>query len=70
MVGTAKASFQLGVSDGGRPAVRVTRPGDISWTQYEFRSRAEAEAWLSAQQANGSFDRASDHPLEAPRETD
>jgi hypothetical protein len=70
MVKTAKASFEIGVSARGRPTVRVTRPGEVSSTQYEFRSRADAEAWLSARQASGTFDRSSEHPLEGPRETD
>jgi len=70
MVGRTKADFQIGTSRRGRPSVRVTRPGDLSATQFEFGSEAEAEAWLSAHRAKGTFDRSSDHPLVGPRETD
>jgi hypothetical protein len=70
MVGTAKGSFQIGLSAKGMPAVKVTRPGEVLATQYEFHSEGEAEAWLSVHQERGTFDRSSDHPLEGPRETD
>ena len=70
MVATGRTSFQIGVSAKGKPAVRVTRPGEVLATQYEFRSKGEAEAWLSVHQERGTFDRSSDHPLEGPWETD
>jgi len=70
MIGTARANFQIGMSPRGRPSVRVTRPGEASATQFEFRSTVEAEAWLSTHRAKGTFDRSSDHPLAGPRETD
>jgi hypothetical protein len=70
MIGTAKADFEIRMSPRGRPSVRVTRPGEVSAAQFEFRSRAEAEAWLSAHQERGTFDRPNDHPLAGPRETD
>jgi len=70
MTGRAKADFRIGMSPRGRPSVRVTRPGEASATQFEFRSTAEAEAWLSTHRAKGTFDRSSDHPLAGPRETD
>jgi hypothetical protein len=70
MIGTAKADFQIGMSPRGRTSVKVTRPGDASATQFEFRSKDEAEAWLSTHQERGTFDRSSDHPLAGPRETD
>jgi hypothetical protein len=69
-MGKHGASFELAVSAKGHPTVRVTRPGDVVSTRYEFRTEEEAKAWLGLQRAKGTFDRSNDHPLGGPRETD
>jgi hypothetical protein len=67
---TARASFRISISPGGRPTVKVTRTGEVSVTQFEFGSREEAETWLRIHRSRGTFDRCEDHPLQGPRETD
>jgi hypothetical protein len=69
MIGKNGASFEITVTLKGSPAVKVNRPGEVSM-QYEFRTKEYAETWLRLQLANGTFDRANDHPLYGPRETD
>jgi hypothetical protein len=65
-----KASFRIGVSNSGRPAVWVTRPGELISTEYCFDSEDEAQAWVQTCKKQGRFDRNSWHPTRQWPETD
>jgi hypothetical protein len=70
MSGPNGVSFQLATSAKGIPTVKVVESGGLVSAQYEFRSEAEALAWLRSQEASGMSDRARYHPLEGPFGTD
>jgi hypothetical protein len=62
--------FQIARSKRGKPSVCVTRPGEVSPTEYEFDSEDEARAWVERCRKLGRFSCHSEHPTRQYLETD
>ena len=52
-----KAAFRIGKSKSGKSCVWVTRPGELTPTEYGFRSDDEARAWANFHKKQGTFNR-------------